>query len=301
MIAKKYAILTTSEVSFWSDFGNCLNREFVKNGAIFFDYEDIYLKHGKRGAENFIKRILEQNDIKVVIYHPDSSSFHFSLDFFEDLHKKFFTVFMVGDTDHFFNIKDIYYAQCMDLVVVFDCLSRYRFRRYGIDAISFNGSYDKEKYFKIDSLKKNIAVSFVGDIANKINRKTYIDYVAKHGIFVETFGTGSKTGKVSHEKVVEIYNSSKINLNFAGLLTKNPFIKEPNINLRLRQIKGKNNEVSMCGSIVLSEYAPGTEEMFEIGKEIDVFHDEEEMVEKIRYYLVHEAEREEIAKNGYAR
>jgi hypothetical protein len=43
------------------------------------------------------------------------------------------------------------------------------------------------------------------------------------------------------------------------------------------------------------------EHFFEVGREIDVFYDKEELLEKVKYYLVHEEEREKIARKGYER
>ena len=41
--------------------------------------------------------------------------------------------------------------------------------------------------------------------------------------------------------------------------------------------------------------------MFKEGGEAEYFHDKEEMMDKIRYYLTHDDEREKIAKAGYER
>ena len=38
---------------------------------------------------------------------------------------------------------------------------------------------------------------------------------------------------------------------------------------------------------------------FEIGKEIDIFGSEEELLEKVAYYLEHEEERVEMANRAY--
>jgi hypothetical protein len=69
----------------------------------------------------------------------------------------------------------------------------------------------------------------------------------------------------------------------------------------MRRIKGRIAEICLCGGFVLSEYVPGIEEVFEVDKEIAVFHSGDEMVEKIKFYLEHEDDRETIASNGYIR
>ncbi|MBI4823978.1 MAG: glycosyltransferase family 1 protein [Nitrospirae bacterium] len=300
LIAQKYAVLSTKADDFLNDLGKGYIREFVKRGAVFIDYEKLYLGFGKRKSEQFIRDSISRNGIEVLLYQSAPYDFHYSVEFFHRLREKVFTVMMLGDTEHYFDARDIYYAQCMDLIVVYDCLSRYRFRQYGLDAISFYSSFDKNRYFKLD-IEKDIDVSFVGDISNKVARKTYIDYIAQNAIPVEVFGNGSKNGQVSMEEMTKIFNRTRINLNFTRISLKNALRKEPNINLRLRQIKGRAAEVALCGGFVLSEYASGIEEVFEIDKEVVVFHSNEDMLDKIKYYLEHEDERNEIAENSYKR
>jgi len=301
LIAKNYAILSTYETKFLNDIGNGYLREFIKNGTTYIDYEDLYLKFGNKNVQEHILNIIDKNDLKVLIYQAGPTDFHFSVEFFQKLQRKVFTVMMIGDTDHYFDTRDIYYAQCMNLVIVYDCLSRYRFGQYGIDAISFYSSYDKNKYFKMSTAEKSIDVSFVGDMRYKRNRKEYINYIIKNGISVEVFGLGTKNGQVSLEQMVEISNKTKINLNFSGTSLKSGLRKEPNINLRMRQMKGRIAEIALSGGFVLSEYVPGIEEVFEVDKEIVIFRTKEEMVAKIKYYLEHEKGRETIANNGHIR
>lgn len=300
MIAERYAVLTTYNKSFLNDIGNGYNREFIKNGALLIDYEDVYVQYGKIKAENEILKTIEQNRIEVLIYQSEPSAFHFSLEFFRSIQKKTFTVMMVGDTEHYFIGRDIYYAQCMDLVIVYDYLSKYRFRQYGINAISFYSSYDKEIYAKID-IVKTIDISFIGDIACKIHRREYIDYIGKNGLAAEIFGTGSRHGQVTLEQMVQVFNKSKINLNFSDISLNSAIKKELNINHRIRQMKGRIAEAALCGGFVLSEYVPGIEEVFELDKEIVIFRSKEEMVDKIKYYLADEDMRETIAKKGHVR
>ncbi|MHC5033662.1 MAG: CgeB family protein [Planctomycetota bacterium] len=59
--------------------------------------------------------------------------------------------------------------------------------------------------------------------------------------------------------------------------------------------------VTGIGTFTLTLYKEGIEEFFEPGKEIAVFHDHDEMVEKVRHYLAHDEEREAVAKAGQER
>ena len=52
------------------------------------------------------------------------------------------------------------------------------------------------------------------------------------------------------------------------------------------------------GAFYLTFYTQGIEEIFDVGREIDVFHDADEMIEMVRYYLEHEDERRTIAAAG---
>lgn len=286
---------------FLNDIGNGYNREFVKNGATFIDYGDLYRKFGMRGAQKRIAEILEEGDLKVLVYHSSASDFHFDPPFFQSLGGKVFRVMTCGDSDYYFDIRDIYYAQAMDLVLVYDWANRYRFMHYGVPAISFYSSYDGKKYHRTDGMEKDIAVSFVGDTLNYAGRREYVDCISQSGISVETFGTGSKNGPVSLEEMVSIFNRTKINLNFTGILGKSMLRSMPDINSLIRQLKGRIAEVALSGGFVLSEYAPGIEEVFKPDSEIVIFRSKEELIEKITYYLAHDAEREAIANAAHKR
>ncbi len=84
----------------------------------------------------------------------------------------------------------------------------------------------------------------------------------------------------------KIFRLSKINLNF----TSKPI--RTGIPLRLWDILG-------AGGFALTNYQSEIPEYFEVGKDLDTFASEEELVEKIRYYLGHEEERAKIARSGY--
>jgi FkbM family methyltransferase len=70
--------------------------------------------------------------------------------------------------------------------------------------------------------------------------------------------------------------------------------KEETANMRIFETTG-------CGIFLLTEYFENLENYFEIGKEIETFKDEKELVEKIRFYLAHPELRTAIAERGRQR
>lgn len=60
-------------------------------------------------------------------------------------------------------------------------------------------------------------------------------------------------------------------------------------------------DILSIGGFVLSDPQPELFELFEVGKEVEVYHSMEELKDKASYYLTHERERLTIALNGYKR
>ena len=54
-----------------------------------------------------------------------------------------------------------------------------------------------------------------------------------------------------------------------------------------------------CGGFLLTNYTPGLEDIFTKGKHLEWYHDEDECLELIAYYLKHKERRKQIARNGY--
>ena len=67
------------------------------------------------------------------------------------------------------------------------------------------------------------------------------------------------------------------------------------------QIKGRNFEVPGSGGFLLTADADNLTDYFEDGKEIVIFKDTKDLIEKAKYYLGHENERAAIAEAGYQR
>lgn len=283
------------------DSGNNLIKALEDNNALFLNYIELYDRYGYKGMHNYIENYIVQNDINTVLYGSTSSEFYFDISFFERLRQKCFLVMITTDIEHYYEARDQYYAQAMDLVTVHDLITTYKLQQIGIQSILYAGYCDAARYCKIWNLAKDIDVSFNGYLSGRVGGEEYVTYLCDNNVNVKLFGIGSQGGVVTTDKKIEIFNKTRINLNFSGMGKETRFSRKYKIHRRMKQIKGRIYEVAMCGGFVLSEYVPGLEYYFELGKEIDVFYDEEDLLEKIKYYLKHEEERESIARRGYER
>jgi hypothetical protein len=142
--------------------------------------------------------------------------------------------------------------------------------------VSFIGSpYDDRPQFLrglIEGYKLPLVIS--GARWGRVFNKTEVARYTRGGVFL-----GAEYRKA-------IWNS-KINLSF---ITQNE-----------DDVAHKAFEITACRSFLLALRSPEHQAAFEEGKEAEFFSSVEECADKIRYYLDHPAEREEIAKRGCER
>lgn len=93
-------------------------------------------------------------------------------------------------------------------------------------------------------------------------------------------------GYADYEKELPlIYYSSKINLN----ITSKTIVSG---------IPQRVFDILSCGGFCLTNYQPEIAEYFENGKELVMYESGADLIEKVIYYLNHEEERKQIARNG---
>lgn len=93
-------------------------------------------------------------------------------------------------------------------------------------------------------------------------------------------------GIESINEAPKLFYSSKINLNFTQITIQS------GLPLRIFDIMGN-------GGFLLSNAQNDFSDLFIPGEEVILYHNNEELIELINYYLAHEKERIEIAYNGY--
>ena len=102
-------------------------------------------------------------------------------------------------------------------------------------------------------------------------------------------------GPLSDGDLVKMYSRAKINLGFSTC-------GETHLSgERIVQVRLRDFEVPMSGGFYLVEYMEELEEFYEIGREIVCYDGPEDMADKVRYYLAHDSEREQIRQAGRAR
>ena len=146
-------------------------------------------------------------------------------------------------------------------------------------------NYDIEK-------KELFAASFLAKKVANLERKSFLitlsEYFKVHFYSGDTLERPNiiNCGIVPYGlEMYRVFNQSKININSTLRCI------ESGINLRIMDILS-------AGGFCLTNYQSEIEDYFEIGKDLEVYGSEQELLEKTAYYLEHDDIREEIAYNG---
>lgn len=99
-------------------------------------------------------------------------------------------------------------------------------------------------------------------------------------------GVRTHGGVTTLTEMPKIFYLSKINLN----MTIKPI--QTGLPLRIFDILG-------CGGFLMTNFQAELPEYFDIGVDLETYSSMEELVDKCAYYLEHEDERRQIARNGY--
>ncbi len=123
-------------------------------------------------------------------------------------------------------------------------------------------------------------------MANHPHRFAGISALRSNGIDVHQTG-GQREYRLPVDEYARIHMRSKIALNFCYHHNGET------------QMKGRVLEVLLCGAMLLEEKNGETAKLFEPMIDYVPFSDEKDLVDKVKYYLAHDDEREEIAINGH--
>ncbi|MGI1690244.1 CgeB family protein [Thermoanaerobacter uzonensis] len=108
-------------------------------------------------------------------------------------------------------------------------------------------------------------------------------------------------GVVSDEDAAKFYSNAKINLNIHRAYDDDTLRRLNSYKIKALSPNNRIFDISLAGGFQIVDYREDLGKFYEIDKELIVFNDEEDLIEKIEYYLNNENVRNEIAKKAYLR
>ena len=156
-------------------------------------------------------------------------------------------------------------------------------------ALFFPEASDPQIFRPIPGLQKEHDICFVG--ARYGVRERIVTDLRRAGVRVSAFGQGWEGGRIGVEDVPRLFAQSKIVLGVGTVGHCSDFYA-----LKMRDFDGP-----MSGSFYLTHDNPDLYRLYDIGNEIATYRTVEECVNRVRYYLEHDKEREDIARRGRER
>lgn len=168
-----------------------------------------------------------------------------------------------------------------------ECVEWYE--KEGCPALYFPEASDPDTFRPMPEVPKLHDVCFVGGRYGI--REEIVTALRRAGVNVSAYGSGWSGGRIATEDVPRLFAQSRIVLGVGTIGHCRDFYA-----LKMRDFDGP-----MSGSLYATHDNPDLHVLFEPGSEIVLFRDTADCVDKVRYYLAHDAEREAIAAAGYAR
>lgn len=205
------------------------------------------------------------------------------------------TIAYFGDDEWRYEDWSRFYAPYFDYILITETDSS-EYDKDGIKNVNFVLGSNSTRVFKHMDIEKKYDVSFVG--MPIVDRYDYLKFLHKNGIKVKIFGREWDKysdikeiygGFLSNEDYVKTMNQTKINLSFSkGMLPGK----------KGGQIKGRVIECGLCKAFLLVESTERNIDFYKKHKEL-TFKTKEELLEKVKYYLGREKEREKFAQLAY--
>lgn len=201
-----------------------------------------------------------------------------------------------------------FWAHHFDYFSTPDLHGETKYREIGLSNAIYFPFGCNEQIFRKRGVPKKYDVSFVG--GRHPYREWLIERIRKAGISVEVVGYRWPKGEIDQEGMVRLFNESRINLNLSNsaswdlrYLASSPraFINRLRSKKNIEQMKARIFEVNGCGAFQLSYYVEGLANCYDIDREIGVYADADDLLEKVKFYLAHETLRESIASAAYKR
>ena len=252
----------------------------------------------------------------------------FSINFLNDLKKKYVTVNWFGDDQWRFESFTKFYASCFTVPITTDKYSISKYKALGCESVRLSqwSTFDYQSNLHLEDINYEYDISFVG--GKDIVRAWLISELAKSGLKVHCFGEKWPLGRKSYNEMKKVFLHTKINLNlsnsvpsdyrffvsllkrmflldlramkFLAVFFRNKLLKKSGLKDQ-EQMKARNFEVPGFGGFILCNYVVGLEDYYDIGREIGVYTNTQDLIKQIKYYLANDKLREQMKKRAFLR
>lgn len=228
--------------------------------------------------------------------------------------------------DHWrFDVYSKYWAPLFHWISTTDSQAPEKYQKIGYKNVIKTQWGCNHFLYKPLNIEKKYDITFVGQSHG--NRKEIVEKIRRSSMHVKCWGSGWEGGRIPQEEMTRLFSESKVNLNLTassgmwnpktlfrglasrrsdGIIVFDSFRKWFN-NLsglrryRREQIKGRTFEIPGCGGFLLTASADNLSDYYEDVKEVVIFNNIDDLIQKLRYYLSHDKERKRIAHAGYQR
>jgi len=271
--------LSFEEYNYYYTLKNINNLEVVR-----LDIYSIYLKYGKSFTNKIIKEACVIEGINKIIFFLYKDIIDHNL--IQDISDNYpiETIIWLFDDDKRYNETEHLTKSFNKAVTTISQRHEMRLKK-GMNSYLYQFAANHYLYRNFN-LEKIYDVVFIGQ--NFGNREEYIKHLISNGVKVLTYGNGWANGRVTQSEMIDIFNKSKIVLNFSSSYA----------NPDLKFLKGRIFEIPSTGAFLLTEICDELEMFFTIGEDLDCFKDKNELLEKVQLYLYDFSLREKIAKKG---
>lgn len=159
----------------------------------------------------------------------------------------------------------------------------------GCPALFFPEASDPQICRPMPELPKIHDICFVGGRYGI--REKIVLALRQAGIGVSAFGDGWDNGRIATDAVPKLFAQSKIILGVGTIGHCTDFYA----------LKMRDFDAPMSGSFYLTHNNTDLNLVYDVGKEIVSYNNVQDCIERVRYFLEHDSEREEIAHRGWLR
>lgn len=189
--------------------------------------------------------------------------------------------------------------KCFDLIITSFPHYVPLFRKMGIKSEYLKLAFESTILKKIPEVKKIYDVSFVGSFGlHHLKATKVFEQVAKC-IPIHVWGQGFEFLSPSSPLRKNFHKENCFGLDLFKVLSQSKIV----LNRHIDVANGYANnmrlfETTACGAMLITDTKKNLNDLFEVGKEVVEYLNPRDLAEKIKYYLKHDKERIEIAKNG---